>query len=76
MNDPESIEILRCRSRLNMEETLNHVKSISENICCQDETNLINLQTITNNQHKIIPSLDKDPEHTVIKTIEYFYEII
>jgi glycosyltransferase involved in cell wall biosynthesis len=76
MNDPQSIETLRSRSRLNMEETVNHVKSISKNICCQDETNLINLQKITNEQHKIIPSFDKECEFTVLKIIEYFYESI
>jgi glycosyltransferase involved in cell wall biosynthesis len=76
MNHPESIEILRCRSRLNMAEIVNHVKSISTNICCQDETNLINLQKITNNSHKIIPSFIKKHEFTVMKIIEYFYESI
>jgi glycosyltransferase involved in cell wall biosynthesis len=64
MAHPKSVEFLHYRSRVSMEKIVNHIKTISNNICCQDETNLINLQKITNNPHKIIPIFVKEPELT------------
>ena len=67
MAHPKSVEFLMYRSKVSMSQIVNHINSISKNICCQDEINLINIQKITNKPHKIVPICVKEPEFTFTK---------